>query len=245
MHWLEFVLLTWGFSETYKLAFGWEFLCKLQNTTTCTIQNCEARWSIPSPFAFKMPWKHRGSRQNTLSALESCDSSSFRYEDPGDCLLSIHQRQWVGWAATAARNPQYRAQAIPLHMQRLWSRIVLNREPSGWASHVCPGRAATFAPLKSNAVSAGILQQAPLPWANQELKPLQLLLGETQPPAWEQCQGCMIFVVVFWRKWGDGVDLRGQGLYGLLCVAVWVLQGSACCVSCAELGLLASGGGVL
>lgn len=38
------------------------------------------------------------------------------------------------------------------------------------------------------------------------------------------------------------MDLRGQGLYGLLCVAVWVLQGSACCVSCAELGLLASGG---
>lgn len=230
MHWLEFLWLTWALPETYKLVFGWEFHCKLQNTTTCTIQNCKARWSIPSPFAFKMPWKHRGSRQNTLSALESCDSSSFPYEDPGDCLLSIHQRQWIGWAATAARNPQHRARAIPLHMQRLWSWIVLNREPSGWASHVCPGGAATLAPLKSNAVSAGILQQAPLPRGSSPAEAFAASAGRDTTSSPGAVARAAWFLLLFLKE-VEGFAVTGT-VWFALCGCVGVAGECLLCVLC-------------
>lgn len=97
----------------------------------------------PAPLPLKCPGSS-GFRQNTLSALESCDSSSFRYEDPGDCLLSIHQRQWIGWAVTAARKPQHGAEAITLRTQRPWSWIVLNREPLQLAEPCVAGKSSHF-----------------------------------------------------------------------------------------------------
>lgn len=141
-----------------------------------------------------MPWKQRGSRQNTLSALQSCDSSSFPCEDPGDCLLSIHQRQWIGWAGTAATKPQCRARAVPPHRQRLWSWIVQNSR--GWAMCARQEQPRWEQCSKCWGIAAGTASP-----------------GETQPPA-RELRG-------FWGCGGmerrDGVDLQAGTVCFALC----------------------------
>lgn len=85
-----------------------------------------------------------------------------------------------------------------------------------------PGRSS---PAESNAVSAGGLQQAPLPRERHSPQP----------------GSCVVFGAV--EGWSAGMEwICRQGRCALLCVAVGVLQGSACSMSCAELGLLALGG---
>lgn len=183
--------------------------------------------TTPAPFAFKMPWKHRGFRQNTLSALESCDSSSFHYEDPGDCLLSIHQRQWVGWAVTATRKPQYRAQAITLHMQRLWSWIVLNREPLQLREPCVPGKSSHFHSAEKQCSKwLGYCSRHQFPglissfcWERDNLQS-----GSSVRAAW--------FFVVVVSKSSEGIEpiCSDTNCSVLHCVGVCVLQGSACCM---------------
>lgn len=167
-----------------------------------------ARWSIPSPFAFKMPWKHRGSRQNTLSALLSCDSSSFPCEDPGDCLLSIHQRQWIGWAGTAARKPRWRAGAAPPPRQRLWSWIVQNRSPEPCV----PGRSSPSGSAESNAVSAGDCSRLRFPGLSGAFAASAGREHILQPGARAGLQGCGAVA-----GWSGGMEWICSGRDGVLC----------------------------
>ena len=178
-----------------------------------------------------MPWKHRGFWQNTLSALESCDSSSFPDEDPGDCLLSIHQRQWVGWAAAAARRPQHRAQAVTLRTQRLWSWIVLNRELLCLSEPCVPGESSHFRSAEKQCSKwlgycsrhrfLGLIRSWSLAaFAGRE--------APSSPGAVSELHDFLLLLLLNPVRWSS----RCAVTLAVSFCAVWmcVLQGSACCV---------------
>lgn len=143
-------------------------------------------------------YESSGYRYKTfLSGLESCASSVFHYEDPVVCLLSIHQRLWIGWAVTAARKPQYRANAIILNMQIVWSWIVRNREPLRLTEPCVAGKNSHFHSAEKQCSKwLWYCSRHCFLWLVRNWS-FAASLREKQSTVQNQCQSCMNFSLVF------------------------------------------------